>query len=178
MDANTLYSCIKALVADHADIYVISRDVLQNIRFMGRNLIVVCNTATSKEYDAQGHWLLFITFQTSSGIVTEYFDSFCLMPCQYNISYPYPIIKVPNFVTQSKSSSYCGHLCLYYIYVRLGRHPKHVETMTKDTARNEYLAIGLFERLLPKTMPFLKPTSFQCHNFGCIPNSASSDFSN
>lgn len=163
MDARTLNACLDFLVGSLADVFTLSRDFVPRVRYNGRTLVVACNTSDST--DAEGsHWVLFITELVGTQLNTTFYDSFSLDSTKYNIDYPYKINKHYRIINQSTSSSMCGFLCVYYVFSRFSRHP--TRRLTKDTVRNEYLALELFRKIRKRIS---REGHFDCKYFGCYP---------
>lgn len=169
MDSITLHSCVQYLAHGAADVYTLARDQLHQAKFLKNTLIVIANTGSSQ---SQGeHWVVFYTYKGSQGnLKTDFYDSFGNRPEFFGLEYPYEITKYNSTCHQNDRSNYCGHLVLYFIYVRLRRYPLYhaLASFSTDKDRNEKRALGLFVKIISVAGRNIRP-NFSCTNYGCLP---------
>lgn len=93
MDADTLYTCAKYVEGSNVDVFVVLRDYVNNIHYIGNKyFVILCNTADSGSVGS--HWALFFTYLGSVGPVCEWYDSFGKRPEFYGIHYQYPVVRI------------------------------------------------------------------------------------
>lgn len=166
MDAETLYTCIKYVVGNNVDVFVVPRDHVNKIHYIGnKQLVVVSNTSDSRT--AGAHWVVFITHLGAEGPVSEYYDSYGNLPKYYHFNYQYPVVRYNPNQHQALDSTVCGHLCIYFVYLRLGRRRKHAQLLSNDKRKNERIALTFFNNIREQAK-LAVGNSFVCRRFGCM----------
>lgn len=168
MDARQLYRCLEYVVGGSCEVYVVSRDYVRNIFYMGRTLIVAVNTETAEEHGA--HWVVFYIYQSRSGIVSEFYDSYGKLPNEYLIDYSYPLINFNADIHQGAGSSSCAQFVISFIYHRIYQPPfqRAVSYFSRNTQKNER-KVNRFYEYIKERVAQMPKLPIQCEKFGCYP---------
>lgn len=173
MDAKVLHRCLDYVTGGTCEVYVVSREYVSRIFYMGRSLLVAANTSSS---DENGHWVVFFTYYSPDGIVSEYYDSFgSTDPTQFLIDNPYPIVQVNPKRHQDDKSPSCSLFVIYFAYHRINKPPycRAISYFSKSLSRNEQLVLKLYNHI-KDSVAKLPDTNTQCQKFGCYPKSNNS----
>lgn len=166
MDAKDLHSALTFVTGGACDIYVVSRDFIKNVHYIDRTLIMACNSDTQENKGA--HWCVFYVYKKGQEIVCDFYDSFGLTSSEYSITPPYRVVNINRERHQSANTSFCGHLVIYFISLRIRyQFGKAISRFNKhNTAKNEAVALKFYERVVMRA-----PTekNVLCARFGCVP---------
>lgn len=170
MDAKTLHHCLEYVASGACEVYVVSREYVNHIYYMGRSLIVVANS--SKDQEEGSHWVVFFIYYSDDGIVSDFYDSLSRPPSYYLIDHPYPVVHYNRKAHQSSSSPSCSLFVIYFTYHRLFKPPfrRAISYFSKNLDRNEELVARFYDNIKEKVAQFPN-TNTVCQSFGCYPKS-------
>lgn len=170
MDAKQLHRCLEYVVNGSCEVYVVSREIVSRIVYMGRTLVICANTSPSDEDD--GHWVVFITYYSSDGIVSDYYDSLAKPAIDYLIDNPYPIVNYNRRKHQSDGSPNCSLYVIYFVYHWVHKPPfrRALSYFSAGSARNES-AVRRFFEYIKADVAKMPATHVECQRFGCYPKS-------
>lgn len=168
MDARQLYRSLEYVVGGSCEVYVVARDYVRNIFYMGRNLMVAVNSSVTGE--AGSHWVVFYIYRSGDGIVCEFYDSYGRLPEYRRIDYPYPLVNYNAIVHQRDDSPSCALFVIFFAYHRIYRPPfrRAVSYFSKNTSKNEQQVIRFYNYIKDEVSK-MPQTNIECKEFGCYP---------
>lgn len=101
---------LEYVVGGSYGVYVVPRDNVKTIGYVGRNLVRVANTSLVNEKG--DHWYVFHIYNSPTGPVCEFYDSFAKSPNFYDILHPYPVIWFNSVPNQTELSPLFSVLCI------------------------------------------------------------------
>lgn len=171
MDLLQLQRALSYLTGSFAEVYTVARDYVHNIKYNGKNLVIGCNTGDSWTYGE--HWVIIITYRVGQQIVSQFYDSFGRRPEYYNIKYLYPITRYNKIQHQNINTTFCGVICIYFVYIRFLRRcaARRVYKLGRNRNKNERAAVDFYHRL-QRRMRIDPSPIYKCRFYGCFPHEA------
>jgi len=94
--------------------FVIAADEMDRVEFSQYPICIIQNNQGRRLFGE--HWICYWIPREN---VVEYFDSFANPISMYNVQPPPGEILISNHrVLQSDKNCFCGHFCLYFLYLR------------------------------------------------------------